>query len=52
MMKDTIKDTLQQMREQEAKSPPRPMAKGEYKIDTKLGDRLWQEAQNQKSKQM
>ena len=48
LMKDTIRDTLQQMREMEAKEPPKQMAKGAYKIDPALGDRLWREAQQTK----
>lgn len=47
-MKDTIQETLSQMREMEAKSPPRQIARGEYKIDAKLGDRLWQDSLNDK----
>ena len=53
-MKDTIKDTLEQMREVEAQQAASGAPKQErvYKVDPLLGDRKWQEAQKMKSKQI
>ena len=42
-MKDTIKETLAQMREVEASMPAASKAATgkDYKVDPKLGDRMW-----------